>query len=155
MASKFDQFLKASWNAIFSAQEAPRRASAADRRRRWSRPELTGRGFRRGKTRTSEKKNPEGYYGRIRRPRNLIPHADPVGRRIEAPLGGVPPPKVFGVGRVAIRKGAWENKAVKDLSFPEGVRTGFLLGFVLGRFLDSRLCPRQVLGFSWQSWLRT
>ena len=23
MASKFDQFLKASWNAIFSAQEAP------------------------------------------------------------------------------------------------------------------------------------
>ena len=48
-ASKFDQFLKASWNAIFSAQEAPRRASAADRRRRWSRPEATGGGFRRGK----------------------------------------------------------------------------------------------------------
>ena len=59
-ASKFDQFLKASWTAIFSAQEAPRRASAADRRRRWSRPEATGGGFRRGKTRTSEKKNPEG-----------------------------------------------------------------------------------------------
>ena len=68
-ASKFDQFLKASWNAIFSAQEPPRRASAADRRRRWSRPEATGGGFRRGKTRTSEKKNPEGEYGRIRRPR--------------------------------------------------------------------------------------
>ena len=33
-ASKFDQFWKASWNATFSAQEAPRRASAADRRRR-------------------------------------------------------------------------------------------------------------------------
>ena len=40
-----------------------------------------------------------------------IQHADPVGRRIEAPLGGVPPPKVFGVGRVAIRKGAWKKKA--------------------------------------------
>ena len=49
MASKFDQFWKASWNATFSAQEAPRRASAADRRRRWSRPEATGGGFRRGK----------------------------------------------------------------------------------------------------------
>ena len=35
MASKFDQLLKASWNATFSAQEPPRRASAADRRRRW------------------------------------------------------------------------------------------------------------------------
>ena len=34
MVSKFDEFLKASWNAIFSAQEAPRRASAADRRTR-------------------------------------------------------------------------------------------------------------------------
>ena len=32
MASKFDQFLKASWNATFSAQEAPRRASSAARR---------------------------------------------------------------------------------------------------------------------------
>ena len=40
-----------------------------------------------------------------------IQHADPVGRRIEAPLGGVPPPKVFGVGRVAIRKGVWKKKA--------------------------------------------
>ena len=68
MASKFDQFLKASWNAIFSIQEAPRRASAADRRSGWSRPEATGGGFRRGKTRTSEKKNLEGGSGRIRRP---------------------------------------------------------------------------------------
>ena len=50
MASKFDQSLKAFWNAIFSAQEAPRRASAADRRSGWSRPEATGGGFRRGKT---------------------------------------------------------------------------------------------------------
>ena len=30
---------------------------------------------------------------------------------IEAPLGGVPPPKVFGVGRVAIRKEVWKKKA--------------------------------------------
>ena len=41
----------ASWNAIFSAQEAPRRASAADRRSGWSPPEAPGGGFRRGKTR--------------------------------------------------------------------------------------------------------
>ena len=66
----------------------------------------------------------------------LIPHAVPVGRRIEAPLGGVPPPNVFGVRRVAIRKGVWKNKALKDLSFLGGVRTDFVLGFVLGRFLD-------------------
>ena len=58
-ASKFKQFLKASWNATFSAQEPPRGASAADRRRRWSRPGPGGGGLRRGKTRTSEKKNPE------------------------------------------------------------------------------------------------
>ena len=49
-ATKFDEFLKASWNTIFSAQEAPRRASAADRRRRWSRPGPTGGGFRRGES---------------------------------------------------------------------------------------------------------
>ena len=72
MALKFDQFLKASWNAIFSAQEAPRGASAADRRSGWSRPEATGGGFRRGKTRTSEKKNPEGGSGRMRRPGRRI-----------------------------------------------------------------------------------
>ena len=48
-ASKFDQFLKASWNATFSAQEAPRRASAVFRRSGRSRPEATGGGFRRGK----------------------------------------------------------------------------------------------------------
>ena len=95
MALNFDQFLKASWNAIFSAQEAPRRASAADRRSGGSQPEATGGGFRRGKTRTSEKKDLEGGSGRIRRPGILIPHADPVGRRIEAPLGGVPPPKFW------------------------------------------------------------
>ena len=52
MASKFDHFLKASWNATFSAQEPPRRASAADRRRRWSRTRPGGGGFRRGKLET-------------------------------------------------------------------------------------------------------
>ena len=41
--------MKASWNAIFSAQEPPRGASAADRRSGRSRPEATGGGFRRGK----------------------------------------------------------------------------------------------------------
>ena len=30
---------------------------------------------------------------------------------IEAPLGGVPPPKVFGVWTLAIRKGVWKKKA--------------------------------------------
>ena len=53
-ASKFDQFLEAFWNATFSAQEPPRRENAADRRSGRSRPEATGGGFRRGKTRTSE-----------------------------------------------------------------------------------------------------
>ena len=48
-ASKFDQFLKASWDAIFSAQEPPRGASAANRRSGGSRPEATGGGFRRGR----------------------------------------------------------------------------------------------------------
>ena len=42
MASKFDRFWNASWNTIFSAQEAPRRENAADRRRRWSRPGPSG-----------------------------------------------------------------------------------------------------------------
>ena len=111
-ASKFDQFLKASWNAIFSAQEPLRGASAANRRSGRSRPEATGGGFRRGKTRTSEKKNPEGGWKEgLAEPVGPVQHADPVGRRIEAPLGGVPPPKVFGVGGVAIRKGVWKKKA--------------------------------------------
>ena len=38
-----------------------------------------------------------------------VQHAVPVGRRIEAPLGGVPPPNVFGVRRFAIRKGILKN----------------------------------------------
>ena len=112
MASKFDEFLKASWNAIFSAQEAPRRASAADRRSGWSRPEATGGGFRRGKTRTSEKKNPEG--DKKKNPETLCAHLTRrpgLGGGLKPPWGGVPPPKVFGVGRVAIRKGVWKKKA--------------------------------------------
>ena len=81
-ASKFDQFLKASWNATFSAQEPPRGASAANRRSGRSRPEATGGGFRRGKTRTSEKKNPEGDIRKDSKTSYAVPHADPVGRRI-------------------------------------------------------------------------
>ena len=87
-APKFDQFLKASWNTIFSAQERPRGASAANRRSGGSRPEATGGGFRRGKTRTSEKKNAEGGweegFGELEGP---VQHAVPVGRRIEATSG--------------------------------------------------------------------
>ena len=78
-----------------------------------------------------------------------------LGGGLKPPWGGVPPPKVFGVRRVAIRKGVWKSKALKDFSFLGGVRTDFLLGFVLGRFLDSRLCARQVLGFSLLNWLKT
>ena len=57
---------------------------------------------------------------------------------IEAPLGGVPPPKVFGAGRVAVRKEFGRTK-FGDFSFLGGVCMDFVLGFVLGRFLDSRL----------------
>ena len=85
MTSKFDQFVKASWNAIFSAQEAPRRASAADRRSGRSRPEATGGGFRRGKTEPPRRRIQKEESGD---PGSTIQHADPGGRRIEAPLGG-------------------------------------------------------------------
>ena len=47
------------------------------------------------------KEDPEGFEDLDR----IIQHAVPVGRRIEVFLGGVPPPNVFGVRRVAIRKG--------------------------------------------------
>ena len=51
-ASKFDQFLKASWNATFSAQEAPRlaRGAAKRRQRRFS---------------PLRKESARGYWGRI------------------------------------------------------------------------------------------
>ena len=35
----------------------------------------------------------------------------PLGGGLKPPWGGVPPPNVFGVRRVAIRKGAWKKKA--------------------------------------------
>ena len=105
-ASKFDQFLKASWNAIFSAQEAPRRASAADRRSGWSRPEATGGGFRRGRQEPPRRRMRK-EDGRKDWQNSWALSNTPTrdGRRIEAPLGGVPPPNVFGVRRFAIRKG--------------------------------------------------
>ena len=67
----------------------------------------------------------------------LIQHAVPIGRRIEAPQGGVPPPNVFGVWSVAIREVVRRNKALR---FEFSGRRSY--GFC------SRLCPRQVLGFS-------
>ena len=51
IASKLDQFLKASWNTICSAQEAPRRENGADPRRLGDGPAecaASGRGFGRG-----------------------------------------------------------------------------------------------------------
>ena len=53
------------------------------------------------------------------------------------------------------RSGGSRTRKLGDSSFLESVRKDFLLGFVLGRFLDSRLCPRQVLRFSQQNWLKT
>merc|ERR1712023_556019 len=60
-----------------------------------------------------------------------------VGIVIEAPQGGVPPPNVFGVWSVAIREVVRRNKALR---FEFSGRRSY--GFC------SRLCPRQVLGFS-------
>ena len=45
-----NQFLKASWNATFSAQEAPRRASGAKLRSAWRNARVAWGGLRRGKT---------------------------------------------------------------------------------------------------------
>ena len=50
MASKFDQFLKASWNAIFSVQEPPRRENGAAKRSAWRNARVAWGGLRRGKT---------------------------------------------------------------------------------------------------------
>ena len=137
-ASKFDQFLKASWKAIFSAQEAPRRENAADRRRRWSRPGPGGGGFRRGKSGPQAPRTFESRIGgKSRRPGWKSRTPTPVGRRIEAPQGGVPPPNVFGVWSVAVRQVVRRNKALR---FEFSGRRSY--GFC------SRLCPRQVLGFS-------
>ena len=50
MASKFDQFLKASWNTIFSAQEAPRREILVNTGSAWRNARVAWGGLRRGKT---------------------------------------------------------------------------------------------------------
>ena len=62
-ASKFDQFWEPSWNATFSAQGAPRGASAADRRRKGSQPGATGEGFRMGNKSLREVRNLAGELG--------------------------------------------------------------------------------------------
>ena len=126
MASKFDQFWKASWNATFSAQEPPRGASAADRRRRWSPPWARWGGFRRGKQEPLRRRIRKEMRRRIRRAGVRVPHAVPGGRRIEAPLGGEPPPNVFGVWSAAIRKVIRETQSW-DMNFLEGVRTDFIV----------------------------
>ena len=118
MASKFDHFLKASWNAIFRPkrrQDAKMPQIAAED---GVGPGPVGEDLGGGKpdvqaprtfeSRTGSKK----ISGRFEE--DLVASSStpfPVGRRIEAPLGGVPPPNVFGVRRVAIRKGVWKNKA--------------------------------------------
>ena len=52
----------------------------------------------------------------------------PVGRRIEAPLGGVPPPNVFGVRRVAPRSSKIIQKSIRA---PENMpRSGGVWGGV-------------------------
>ena len=79
--------------AIFSAQEPPRGASAANRRSGRSRPEATGGGFRRGKQeppRRRIQKEDGRKDSETSKPYLNTPTRD--GRRIEAPLGGVPPP---------------------------------------------------------------
>ena len=105
-ASKFDQFWKASWNATFSAQEAPRGASAADRRRKGSPPGATGEGFRMGNKDLREVRNLAGRTWQSEEDL-VFPFHTPtrLGGGLKPPWGGVPPPKVFGVRRVAIRKG--------------------------------------------------
>ena len=92
MASKFDQFLKASWNATFSAQEAPRRENAADRRRRWSRPGPGGGGFRRGKQEPLRRRIRKEIRKKISGDLAFLFHTpSPVGRRIEEGCALVPP----------------------------------------------------------------
>ena len=72
----------------------------------------SGGGLRRGKTRVKLPEPLSQELGPRRRTWKdkktwieLFSTPSPVGRRIEAPLGGVPPPNVFGVRRFAIRKG--------------------------------------------------
>ena len=55
---------------------------------------------------------------------------------LKPPWGGVPPPKVFGVRRVATRKGVSKNEALSSDVSGRSLY-GFVLGFVLGKLLDS------------------
>ena len=50
MASKFDQFLEASWNTIFSAQEAPRDENPGKVESARRNVQVAWGGLRRGKT---------------------------------------------------------------------------------------------------------
>ena len=114
MASKFDQFLKASWNAIFSAQEAPRRASAADRRSGRSRPEATGGGFRRGKQeppRRRIQKEDGRKDSETSKPYLNTPTRD--GRRIEAPLGGSTAAQSFWSREGCDKEGSLEEESLE------------------------------------------
>ena len=111
-ASKFDQFLKASWNAILSTQEAPRRASAADRSRRWSRPGLLGEDLGGGKPdvqapRTFESRTgPKKICGKFEEDlvdSSSTPSRD--GRRIVEGSALVPPRQFFRIfGSLTKRK---------------------------------------------------
>ena len=152
MASKFVQFLKASWNAIFSTQEAPRRASAADRRSGWSRPEAPGGGFRRGKTRDRlpeplrQELGPRRWAWKDKKTWMFYLTRRPeLGGGLKPPWGGVPPPLVFEVGRFVAWKEVLKDCVVKlGVLFKSWVMRGFWGD--LGR---SGAAPEQVLGRSW------
>ena len=112
MASKFDQFLKASWNAIFQLkrrQDAKTPQIAAED---GVGPGPVGEDLGGGKPDVQTPRTFESRIGSKKMSRKEQEDLEvssntpsPVGRRIEAPLGGVPPPNVFGVRRFAIRKG--------------------------------------------------
>ena len=71
--------------------------------------------------------------GRIRRPGIPISHADPVGRRIEAPLGGVPPPILRSLECCDL-KGSMEERSGYVGGFRGSSCTRL---FILGKFSDS------------------
>ena len=57
MASKFHEFLEASWNTLFSTKKRWESRHPPASPFWWSRPGPTGGGFRRGKARRSSSKN--------------------------------------------------------------------------------------------------
>ena len=93
--------------------------AAKRRQRRRSPQKMKSAGTRWGRIQEGEqgplrrriRKEIEGRTRRARAATSNTPSQD--GRRIEAPLGGVPPPNVFGVRRFAIRKGVEKNKALR------------------------------------------